>query len=905
MQNPFEHIQKILAQCGENVARRHGNKITIEHLILEFVRKNKEINHILETGFRVDINVLENSLNQEIAKEPNCDSEESELGTPSLDATASELMRSAIKEAYICDNSPYVEPKHVLLALLKQNNNPISNLLSGNGITYDSLRDYLKNQNRKADDEAKHQAEEIAEAEDSEMEHGEITETDIEDTHAESELAVDENNENDEVETEEDMEQKSKRPKANLLDSDDEPLDLNSNPEDNKKTAKKEEKKTKTNTPFIDKYGHDLTQDAAKGILDPMVGRENEVQRVMEILGRRKKNNPVLIGEPGVGKSAIVEGLAQLIKNHQSAPLLFDKRVISLDLTGLVAGTKYRGSFEERIKGIVNELETHPEIILFIDEIHTLIGAGGAEGAMDAANILKPALARGVIQCIGATTLDEYRKSIEKDGALERRFQKIIINPTTPEETLRILHNIKNTYEKFHEVTYSDEALEACVKLTDRYVTDRFFPDKAIDILDEVGSRVHLKNASIPDDILELEHNIEVLITNKQNAVANQNYELAAAYRDQQAQMEKMLTRAREKWQNGESDSHRTPVEVDDITAVVSKMTGVPVQRMAEAENSRLLKMAEKLKSKVIAQDNAVDKIVKAIQRNRIGLRDPNHPIGVFMFLGPTGVGKTYLAKKLAEEVYGDSSALIRIDMSEYADEFNSSRLVGAPPGYVGYNEGGQLTEKVRRKPYSIVLLDEIEKASGKIFNMLLQVLDEGRLTDGNGRLIDFRNTVIIMTSNAGTRQLKEFGRGVGFNAGSAHGNLLNEKDKEYARSIIQKSLSKQFSPEFLNRLDEIITFDQLGLDAIKQIIDIELKSLFKRVEDMGYHIRITDKAKEFVAVKGYDVQFGARPLKRAIQTYIEDGVCELLLGDSLTAGETIVIGKNPNKDELTFTPQS
>lgn len=905
MQNPFEHIQKILAQCGENVARRHGNKITIEHLILEFVRKNKEINHILETGFRVDINVLENSLNQEIAKEPNCDSEESELGTPSLDATASELMRSAIKEAYICDNSPYVEPKHVLLALLKQNNNPISNLLSGNGITYDSLRDYLKNQNRKADDEAKHQAEEIAEAEDSEMKHGEITETDIEDTHAESELAVDENNENDEVETEEDMEQKSERPKANLLDSDDEPLDLNSNPEDNKKTAKKEEKKTKTNTPFIDKYGHDLTQDAAKGILDPMVGRENEVQRVMEILGRRKKNNPVLIGEPGVGKSAIVEGLAQLIKNHQSAPLLFDKRVISLDLTGLVAGTKYRGSFEERIKGIVNELETHPEIILFIDEIHTLIGAGGAEGAMDAANILKPALARGVIQCIGATTLDEYRKSIEKDGALERRFQKIIINPTTPEETLRILHNIKNTYEKFHEVTYSDEALEACVKLTDRYVTDRFFPDKAIDILDEVGSRVHLKNASIPDDILELEHNIEVLITNKQNAVANQNYELAAAYRDQQAQMEKMLTRAREKWQNGESDSHRTPVEVDDITAVVSKMTGVPVQRMAEAENSRLLKMAEKLKSKVIAQDNAVDKIVKAIQRNRIGLRDPNHPIGVFMFLGPTGVGKTYLAKKLAEEVYGDSSALIRIDMSEYADEFNSSRLVGAPPGYVGYNEGGQLTEKVRRKPYSIVLLDEIEKASGKIFNMLLQVLDEGRLTDGNGRLIDFRNTVIIMTSNAGTRQLKEFGRGVGFNAGSAHGNLLNEKDKEYARSIIQKSLSKQFSPEFLNRLDEIITFDQLGLDAIKQIIDIELKSLFKRVEDMGYHIRITDKAKEFVAVKGYDVQFGARPLKRAIQTYIEDGVCELLLGDSLTAGETIVIGKNPNKDELTFTPQS
>ena len=653
MQNPFEHIQKILAQCGENVARRHGNKITIEHLILEFVQKNKEINYILETGFRVDINVLENSLNQEIAKAPNSNSEESEQGAPSLDATASELMRNAIKEAYICDNSPYVEPKHVLLALLKQNNSSISSLLADNGITYDSLREYLKSLNRKADDEAEHQTEEIAEAEDAEMETDEITEADIEETHDESDLAVQENNENDETEPEpeEDMEQISKRPKANLLDSDDEPLDLNTNPEDNKKTAKKEGKKAKTNTPFIDKYGHDLTQDAAKGILDPMVGRENEVQRVMEILGRRKKNNPVLIGEPGVGKSAIVEGLAQLIKNHQSAPLLFDKRVISLDLTGLVAGTKYRGSFEERIKGIVNELETHPEIILFIDEIHTLIGAGGAEGAMDAANILKPALARGVIQCIGATTLDEYRKSIEKDGALERRFQKIIINPTTPEETLRILHNIKGTYEKFHEVTYSDEALETCIKLTDRYITDRFFPDKAIDILDEVGSRVHLKNASIPDDILELEHNLEVLVTNKLNAVVNQNYELAAAYRDQQAQMEKMLARAREKWQNGENDSHRTPVKVDDITAVVSKMTGVPVQRMAETENNRLLKMADKLKSKVIAQDNAVDKIVKAIQRNRMGLRDPNHPIGVFMFLGPTGVGKTYLAKKLAEVV--------------------------------------------------------------------------------------------------------------------------------------------------------------------------------------------------------------------------------------------------------------
>ena len=895
MQNPFEHIQKILAQCGENVARRHGNKITIEHLILEFVRKNKEINHILETGFRVDINVLENSLNQEIAKEPNCDSEESELGTPSLDATASELMRSAIKEAYICDNSPYVEPKHVLLALLKQNNNPISNLLSGNGITYDSLRDYLKTQNRKADDEAKHQAEEIAEAEDSEMEHGEITETDIEDTHAESELAVDENNENDEVETEEDMEQKSKRPKANLLDSDDEPLDLNSNPEDNKKTAKKEEKKTKTNTPFIDKYGHDLTQDAAKGILDPMVGRENEVQRVMEILGRRKKNNPVLIGEPGVGKSAIVEGLAQLIKNHQSAPLLFDKRVISLDLTGLVAGTKYRGQFEERIRSILNELKKNPNIILFIDEIHTIVGAGSAAGSMDAANMLKPALARGEIQCIGATTLDEYRQNIEKDGALERRFQKVIVEPTTAEETLQILKNIKDKYEDHHNVNYTDAALEACVKLTDRYITDRNFPDKAIDALDEAGSRVHLTNITAPKEIEEQEKLIDEMKSLKNEAVKLQNFELAASYRDKEKEYTNQLDTLKEEWEKSLKENRET-VDDEQIAEVVSMMSGVPVQRMAQAEGMKLLGMKDDLLSKVIGQDKAIATLVKAIQRSRVGLKDPNKPIGTFMFLGPTGVGKTHLAKELAKLMFGSADALIRIDMSEYMEKFTVSRLVGAPPGYVGYEEGGQLTEKVRRKPYSIVLLDEIEKAHPDVFNILLQVMDEGRLTDSYGRTVDFKNTIVIMTSNIGTRQLKEFGKGIGFAA------QVRTDDKEYSRSVITKALNKSFAPEFINRLDEIITFDQLDLDALTRIIDIELKGLYSRVKNIGYKLVIDEDAKKFVATKGYDVQFGARPLKRAIQNNLEDGISELILGSEMAAGDTIKVSYDKEKDLIVMT---
>ena len=661
------------------------------------------------------------------------------------------------------------------------------------------------------------------------------------------------------------------------------------------------QQKTKSKTPALDSFGTDLTEQAALGKLDPCVGREREILRVVEILGRRKKNNPILIGEPGVGKSAIVEGLAEMIVMHRCSPTLFNKRIFTLDMTGVVAGTKYRGQFEERMKLLVKELEQNPDIIVFIDEIHTLIGAGSTPGSMDAANILKPALARGTIQCIGATTLDEYRNSIEKDGALERRFQKVQVEPTTDEETLEILKNIRGRYEYHHHVTYTDDALEACVKLTARYVTDRFMPDKAIDALDEVGSRVHLQTANIPPEITEKEKEIKQIKEKKQEAVGNQDFELAASYRDRETVLNRELQELNRKWQEGDVDVRPT-VTAEQVADVVSMMTGVPVQRMAQEEGIRLKGMAKELKGQVIGQDKAIDKMVKAIQRNRVGLKEPNHPIGVFMFLGPTGVGKTYLAKKLAEFMFGSTDALIRVDMSEYTESFNVSRLIGAPPGYVGYEEGGQLTERVRRHPYSIVLLDEIEKAHGNVFNLLLQVLDEGRLTDGNGRFVDFRNTVVIMTSNAGTRQLKEFGRGVGFNISSSSALALNEQDKEHARQIVQKALSKQFSPEFLNRLDEIITFDQLDLTAIKQIIDVELRGLYQRIGALGYTIDLSEDAKQFVAEKGYDVQFGARPLKRAIQTYIEDSISELIVNNDLPEGATIHINKQKDKDELAVT---
>ena len=836
-------VSEILAYSREEANRLASRSVGPEHLVLGILREKDSLLHLLFQRMNINLNDVKNELEdkvrQDVITEAIIDSE------LVLNEQASNILKLAVLEARI-QHTQMVDVQHLILAILHdQVNNGAKEVLEGNHMTYEDTLTYLKTQkssNAKPSDSFG-----------------------MPDEEEEEEETISSNGGNK-----------------------------------NNATTKTVNGNQKKGTPVLDNFSTDLTKAAAEGKLDKVVGREKEIQRVTEILCRRKKNNPILIGEPGVGKSAIVEGLAQLIVQHKTSPVLFNKRVVNLDLTAIVAGTKYRGQFEERIRSLINELEKNPDIIVFIDEIHTMIGAGSTPGSMDAANIMKPALARGVIQCIGATTIDEYRKSIEKDGALERRFQKVMVEPTTAEETLTILHNIKDRYELHHHVNYTDEALKACVKLTERYISDRYFPDKAIDALDEVGSRVHLQHAEMPEELVEKQKELEQTIQKKQQAVKNQDFELAAAYRDRQTNLERQIDELNRQWTSDDNTTRQTITE-DEVAEVVSMMAGVPVQRIAEAENVRLRNMGDVLKAQVIAQDNAIEKMVKAIQRNRVGIKDPNHPIGVFMFLGPTGVGKTYLAKKLAEYMFGSDDALIRVDMSEYSESFNTSRLVGAPPGYVGYEEGGQLTEKVRRHPYSIILLDEIEKAHGNIFNMLLQVLDEGRLTDGNGRLVDFRNTVIIMTSNAGTRQLKEFGHGVGFNAGGNTGISLNDKDKEYARSIIQKSLSKQFAPEFLNRLDEIITFDQLDLEAIKKIIDIELKGLYKRIESLGYQLTITDNAKEFVATKGYDVQFGARPLKRAIQNYIEDGVCEKLLSGELHEGDTIAVSKIPNKDELQF----
>ncbi len=649
-----------------------------------------------------------------------------------------------------------------------------------------------------------------------------------------------------------------------------------------------------SDTPVLDNFGIDMTQAAEDGKLDPIVGREGEIERLAQILSRRKKNNPILIGEPGVGKSAIAEGLAIRIHKKKVSRVLFDKRVITLDLASIVAGTKYRGQFEERMKAILNELSKNPNIILFIDEIHTIVGAGGATGSLDAANMLKPALARGEIQCIGATTLDEYRQHIEKDGALERRFQKVMVEPTSIDETVEILNNIKEKYEDHHNVSFTDDAIDACVKLTERYITDRHLPDKAIDALDEAGSRVHISNIVVPETILKLEHQIDETKENKIKAVKAQNFELAASFRDKEKTYLEELNSAKEKWEL-ELQQHRETVDVEKVAEVVAMMTGIPVQRVAQAEGSRLLQMGDKLKGSVIGQEEAIQKIVKAIQRNRAGLKDPNRPIGSFVFLGPTGVGKTHLAKVLAKYLFDSTEALIRIDMSEYMEKFSVSRLVGAPPGYVGYEEGGQLTEKVRRRPYSVVLLDEIEKAHPDVFNLLLQVLDEGRLTDSLGRKVDFKNTIVIMTSNIGSRELKDFGRGVGFQASS------RESDSDHARHVIQKALKKAFAPEFINRIDDVVVFNTLEKEDIYKIIDIELKGLYSRVEALGYKLELTTEAKDYISSKGFDSNFGARPLKRAIQKYLEDEMAEVIIQASVSEGDIIKVDFN-EKEEKIFT---
>ena len=938
MQNPFQHINDVLNYSGKEAYRMLGNQVNTEHLMLGILHcNNKQVNDIFEHfGINTDVlrSTLYDSQEQAIDKISAEEIAETEEGRAlKYDKETSEVISEAIIEARLCEGkAALVQPEHLLLAILKKDECDPAKLLITQGLTYKKLFDYINGINLDIDnklnklnqevenykrnqidgDSEQEAVDEKPETETAPEQEQESAEGDINMIDLRDKQQLPENQEEADTSTLPDGAASAQDNQGDLLDPEEEPLDFSENQNsgngkqggNNGKNARNVvgAKPTKSNTPYLDKFSYDLTKAAKDGSLDPVVGRDKEITRLMEILGRRKKNNSVLIGEPGVGKSAIVEGLAQMIAKGDQSSLFFNKRVLSLDMTGIVAGTKYRGQFEERIKGVIKELEKNPNIIVFIDEIHTLIGAGGAEGSMDAANIMKPALARGFIQCIGATTLNEYRKSIEKDGALERRFQKIIVEPTTAEETLEILHNIKEKYEEHHNVSYTDEALKACVKLADRYMHDRSFPDKAIDVMDEAGAHIHINSATVPDELIEAEKKLNATIAKKQAAVASQNFEMAATLRDYQTKQERDIEMMRKQWEHGDPN-HRVTLDETEIAKVVSNMTGIPVQQMAESENIRLRNMGKVLKEKVIAQDAAIDKVVKSIQRNRMGLKDPNHPIGVFMFLGPTGVGKTYLAKKLAEEMFGSADALFRIDMSEYAEGFNTSRLIGSPPGYVGYDEGGQLTEKVRRKPYSIVLLDEIEKANSQVFNLLLQVMDEGRLTDGNGRLIDFRNTIIIMTSNAGTRQLKEFGRGVGFNAGGigSNGMPIDEKDKEYARSVIQKHLSKQFAPEFLNRLDEIITFDQLDLPAITSIVDLELKSLVKRIENLGYHFQMTDKAKEFVASKGYDVQFGARPLKRAIQNYVEDGLCELLMEGNLKPGSVISIGKNPKKDELTF----
>ncbi|MBR5147452.1 MAG: ATP-dependent Clp protease ATP-binding subunit [Bacteroidales bacterium] len=825
--------REIMFRSHEEAVRLGNSYIGLEHVFLGIIDgKDNNVTNILDE-LKLDIEAFKQklvaSIKSNIIEKSNTDN-----------IPLTKQTERALKFTYIVAkefNCEYIDPEHLMLAILHDDNNIVSQRLEYEGINYDIFKSRVKK-----------------------------------------------NNMNDSVAKKEDI---VEEPQNSLFEDDDLEEVKPKEPAQNKNAN------AKSKTPVLDNFGRDLTKAAAENHLDPIVGREKELERVAQILSRRKKNNPILIGEPGVGKSAIAEGLALRIVQRKVSRALFNKRIVMLDLASVVAGTKYRGQFEERIKAILNELEKNPEIILFIDEIHTIVGAGNANGSLDASNMLKPALARGELQCIGATTLDEYRQYIEKDGALERRFQKVLIEPTSPEETIEILNNIKSKYEDHHLVKYEDEAIEACVKLTERYMSDRHLPDKAIDALDEAGSRVHISNINVPCRIIELEEKLEDIREAKKLSIAEQRFEDAGQQRSEELIIMEQLEKEKKDWED-KTKVQREVVTKENVAEVVAMMTGVPVQRIAQNESDRLLQMDEELKGTVIGQDDAIKKIAKAIRRNRAGLKDPNKPIGSFIFLGPTGVGKTYLAKVLAKYLFDSEDTLIRIDMSEYMEKFAVSRLVGAPPGYVGYEEGGQLTEKVRRKPYSIVLLDEIEKAHPDVFHLLLQVLDDGQLTDSLGRKVDFKNTIIIMTSNIGSRQLKDFGQGVGFGT-----QAKKDAKDEYSRGVIENALKRSFAPEFLNRIDDVIIFNSLERNDIHRIIDVELKKLFSRISEMGYQLELTEKAHDFIAEKGWDEQYGARPLKRAIQKYVEDVLAEEIIRTKINIGEKIIIDYDDEKQDM------